>query len=58
MENNFDIFNLSLEDFKTEEKKATNNFKPDANSGRDGVYKAVVRFLPWHKDPKKSVMKK
>lgn len=58
MDNLNDIFNLSVDDFKTEEKKATNNFKPDANSGRDGVYKAVVRFLPWHKDPKKSVMKK
>jgi len=58
MENLNDIFNLSVDDFKTEEKRATSNFKPDANSGRDGVYKAVVRFLPWHKDPKKSVMKK
>lgn len=58
MDNLNDIFNLSVDDFKTEEKKATNNFKPDANAGRDGVYKAVVRFLPWHKDPKKSVMKK
>jgi hypothetical protein len=58
MENLNDIFNLSVDDFKTEEKKASGNFKPDANAGRDGVYKAVVRFLPWHKDPKKSIMKK
>jgi hypothetical protein len=58
MENLNDIFNLSVDDFKTEEKRATSNFKPDTNSGRDGVYKAVIRFLPWHKDPKKSVMQK
>jgi len=58
MENLNDIFNLSVDDFKVEEKKATSIFKPDANAGRDGVYKAVVRFLPWHKDPKKSIMKK
>lgn len=58
MENLNDIFNLSVDDFKVEEKRATSIFKPDANAGRDGVYKAVVRFLPWHKDPKKSIMKK
>jgi hypothetical protein len=53
-----DIFNLSVEDFKSDEKKQSTYFKPDANAGREGVYKAVVRFLPWHKDPKKSIMKK
>jgi len=61
MENLNDIFNLSLDDFKEQEKTSSsgrNIFKPDAKSGKDGVYKAVVRFLPWHKDVKKSVMKK
>lgn len=58
MENLNDIFNLSVDDFKVEEKRQTSIFKPDANAGRDGVYKAVIRFLPWHKDPKKSIMKK
>lgn len=58
MENLNDIFNLSVDDFKTEDKKETTLYKPDANSGRDGVYKSVVRFLPWHENPKKSVMQK
>jgi len=58
MENLNDIFNLSLEDFKEPEKKSGNIFKPESKAGKDGVYKAVVRFLPWHKDVKKSVMKK
>jgi hypothetical protein len=58
MENLNDIFNLSLDDFKENEKKPSSIFKPDANNGKDGVYKAVVRFLPWHKDVKKSIMKK
>lgn len=53
-----DIFNLSVDDFKVEEKRTTTIFKPTSESGRDGVYKAVVRYLPWHKDPKKSIMKK
>jgi len=60
MENLNDIFNLSLDDFKEPEKTGSGRaiFKPEAKSGKDGVYKAVVRFLPWHKDVKKSVMKK
>lgn len=58
MENLNDIFNLSLDDFKEPERKASNIFKPEAKGGKDGVYKAVVRFLPWHKDVKKSIMKK
>lgn len=57
-ENLNDIFNLSLDDFKEPDKKPSQIFKPDGKSGKDGVYKAVVRFLPWHKDVKKSVMKK
>ena len=60
MENLNDIFNLSVDDFKETEKPASNRsiFKPEAKAGKDGVYKAVVRFLPWHKDVKKSLMKK
>jgi len=53
-----DIFNLSLDDFKEDKKKTYSTFKPEANSGKDGVYKAVVKFVPWHKDVKKSIMKK
>lgn len=59
MENLNDIFNLSLDDFKEPEKTSKGgSFKPEAKAGKDGVYKAVVRFLPWHKDVKKSIMKK
>jgi len=60
MENLNDIFNLSLDDFKEQDKPSGGGriFKPEAKAGKDGVYKAVVRFLPWHQDVKKSVMKK
>jgi hypothetical protein len=60
MDNLNDIFNLSIDDFKEPERAASGRaiFKPESKSGKDGVYKAVVRFLPWHKDVKKSVMKK
>ena len=33
-------------------------YKPKAADGKDNVYKAVVRFIPWYKNPKKSVIEK
>lgn len=56
-----DLFNLSADDFKQEDKKSAggDRFRPDAKAGKDNVYKAVVRFIPWYKDPKnKSIMQK
>lgn len=54
MSANFDdLFNLPLDDFK-EEKKEVKNFErynPQAKDGEGNVYTAVVRFLPWFKDP-------
>lgn len=55
-----DLFNLSADDFKQEEKKGSlERYRPDAKSGKDNVYKAVIRFIPWWKEPKaKSIMQK
>lgn len=59
MENLKDLFNLSTDDLvKKEESSGTNLFKPYADRGKDGVYSAVVRFVPWVKSPKKSIMDK
>lgn len=63
MENNefySDLFNLSADDFKQEEKKGSlERYRPDAKSGKDNVYKSVIRFIPWWKEPKaKSIMQK
>lgn len=49
-----DIFNLNTEDFITQSKanavKNTddNIFDPDVSQGQNGVYKAVLRFIPFH----------
>jgi hypothetical protein len=54
-----DLFDLTADDFKAEEKKSTERYRPDAKSGKDNVYKSVIRFIPWWKDPKaKSIMQK
>ena len=60
MENNFDIFNTSLDDFKPEEKQVakSSEYKTDPKLSKDSVYRAIVRFVPNIKNPKKSIVKK
>lgn len=59
MENFQDIFNLDANDFveKTETRESE-LYKPDPKKGKDNVYKSLIRFVPFHKDPKKSKVKK
>lgn len=58
---NFDIFNLSLDNFKTEEKPKSNGsdtYKTDPKLAKDSIYRAIVRFIPNLKtDPKKSIIR-
>lgn len=61
MEENYqDLMNLSADDFENPSsgKTETERYKPTAKEGKDNVYKAVVRFLPWYENPKKSIMSK
>lgn len=59
MENFQDIFNLNADDFvEKQETRESELYKPDPKKGKDNVYKALVRFVPFHKDPKKSKIKK
>ena len=58
---NFDIFNLSLDDFKTEEKQkaSSDTYKTDPKLAKDSIYRSIFRFIPNIKtDPKKSIVKK
>jgi len=59
MENFQDIFNLDANDFveKTETRESE-LYKPDPKKGKDNVYKSLIRFVPFHKDPKRSKVKK
>jgi len=58
----FDIFNLNIEDVDTHEtqSKASSNevYKPSADEGKDGVYKALIRFVPNPTNPRNSLIKK
>ena len=58
----FDIFNLNIADVDTHEtqSKASSNevYKPSADEGKDGVYKALIRFVPNPTNPRNSLIKK
>jgi hypothetical protein len=58
----FDIFNLSVTDVDTHETAAASStndvYKPTADQGKDGTYKALIRFVPNPANPRNSLVKK
>jgi hypothetical protein len=58
----FDIFNLSVDAVDTHEVQSTGSgndiYKPTADEGKDGTYKALIRFVPNPKNPRNSLVKK
>ena len=61
MANELDIFDLSVEDVKTEVKVAGDGqqlYKTDPKTGKDSIYRSVIRFIPNLGNPKQSVIKK
>src|SRR3990172_7846463 len=58
-ENIGDIFDLQADSFINPSKSKVQVFyQPQADEGREGIYKSVVRFLPFHKNPNKSKIQK
>ena len=57
----FDIFNLGVTDVETHEAPTSNGgdmYKPSADQGKDGTYKALLRFVPNPENPRNSLVKK
>jgi len=58
-----DLFNLNLDDFSGKSSSAgrkvdDNMYNPGPDQGQNGIYKSVIRFIPWVTDPTKSRYKK
>ena len=61
MANEFDIFNIGVNDLDTgEEQKggSSNLYNPKPDQGQDGVYRSLIRFLPNIKNPRKPYIRK
>ena len=58
----FDIFNLGVNDVDTHETQSSSSgndvYKPTADQGKDGTYKALIRFVPNPANPRNSLVKK
>ena len=57
----FDIFNLGVADVDTHQQTSSttdNIYKPSADQGKDGTYKALIRFVPNPANPRNSLVKK
>lgn len=57
----FDIFDFSTEDIKDSTSVGSLDqdlYKPSPENGRNGSYSSIVRFIPWWKDSKNSIVKK
>lgn len=58
----FDIFNLGVEDVDTHQPTTNNSanevYKPTADDGKDGTYKALIRFVPNPENPRNSLIQK
>ena len=58
----FNIFSIGVEDIDTHEQPqntGTNTmYKPTADDGKDGTYKALIRFVPNVENPRNSLIKK
>mgnify|MGYP003671218220 FL=1 len=60
MANEFDIFNISVDDLDTGEKpRGTSDlYAPKPDQGLDGTYSSLIRFLPNLKNPRKPYIRK
>jgi len=60
MANEFDIFNISVDDLDTGEKPrgTTDLYAPKPDQGQDGTYSSLIRFLPNLKNPRKPYIRK
>ena len=58
----FNIFSIGVEDINTHEQEANSSgtmmYKPTADAGKDGTYKALIRFVPNIENPRNSLVKK
>jgi len=57
-QNNYDaLFNPQV-DMGESSNKSTDDYQVGADKGKGGVYQSIIRFIPWHKNPEKSINEK
>lgn len=58
MTNNLDELFAPQVKIEEEKQKKVGEYNVSADKGKNGVYKAIIRFIPWWKDPSNSIKSK
>lgn len=51
-ESNYDAFFTPGVEAPSSTSKQTEEYNPTADKGKGGIYQSIIRFVPWHADPK------
>lgn len=52
VESNYDAFFTPGVEAPATPGKNTEEYNPTADKGKGGIYQSIIRFIPWHEDPK------
>ncbi|MEG1142170.1 MAG: hypothetical protein RSE41_06975 [Clostridia bacterium] len=55
--NDFDALFSPTVDIE-DKKRVIEDYKPSADKGKGGIYKSIVRFVPWYQNPSQSIINK
>ena len=57
-QDNYDALFTPQVDMGETAKKNTEDYQVGADKGKGGVYQSIIRFVPWHQNPKNSIQEK
>lgn len=57
-QDNFDALFSPQVDMGETSSKPADDYQVGADKGQGGVYESIIRFIPWHKNPQKSISEK
>ena len=55
---NFDALFSPQVDMGEQSSQNSEEYRVGADQGKNGVYESIIRFIPWHKNPSKSISEK
>jgi len=57
-QDNYDALFSPQVDMGETAKKSTEDYRVSADQGKGGVYQSIIKFVPWHQNPKNSIQEK
>jgi len=57
-QDNYDALFSPQVDMGEANKKSTEDYQVGADKGKGGIYQSIIKFVPWHQNPKNSIQEK